>query len=331
MPENSLFTSYEEVRMQIGMIGLGRMGMNMSRRLLRAEHQVVVFDRTSEKVEQMEKERAIGVASLEEMVHRLSPPRVLWMMIPAGKPVDDTIQALAPLLSSGDIVIDGGNSNFKDDLRRAEELTSLGIHYMDVGVSGGIWGLELGYCMMIGGDESDFRRIEPILKTLAPTGTGHSPHGYLYCGSTGAGHFVKMVHNGIEYAIMEAYGEGFEMLRHSPYGDSLNLGEVAQLWNQGSVIRSWLLELLESAFEKDPNLSSIRGYVEDSGEGRWTVQQAVEIGVSVPVIALSLFKRFQSRKEDLFSDKVLAALRSEFGGHAVTKSQSRRTADASAS
>jgi len=297
--------------MQVGMIGLGRMGMNMSRRLLGGKHQVVVYNRTYEKVEQMEKEGAIGSATLEEIVQKLSVPRVLWIMLPAGKPVDAILETLSRLLSSGDIVIDGGNSNFKDDLRRAEELNPLGIHYVDVGVSGGVWGLEVGYCMMVGGDESDFRYIEPVLKTLAPE------DGYLHCGSNGAGHFVKMVHNGIEYAIMEAYGEGFEMLKNSAYGERLNLGQVAHLWNQGSVIRSWLLELLESAFEKDPDLSSIRGYVEDSGEGRWTVQQAVEMGVSVPVIGLSLFKRFQSRQEDLFSDKVLAALRREFGGHAV--------------
>jgi len=297
--------------MQVGMIGLGRMGMNMSRRLLGGKHQVVVYNRTYEKVEQMEKEGAIGSATLEEIVQKLSVPRVLWIMLPAGKPVDAILETLSRLLSSGDIVIDGGNSNFKDDLRRAEELNPLGIHYVDVGVSGGVWGLEVGYCMMVGGDESDFRYIEPVLKTLAPE------DGYLHCGSNGAGHFVKMVHNGIEYAIMEAYGEGFEMLKNSAYGERLNLGQVAHLWNQGSVIRSWLLELLESAFEKEPDLSSIKGYVEDSGEGRWTVQQAVEMGVSVPVIALSLFKRFQSRQEDLFSDKVLAALRREFGGHAV--------------
>ena len=297
--------------MQIGMIGLGRMGMNMSRRLLGGKHEVVVFDLENEKAEEMEKEGALGAASLEEMVEKLSAPRVLWIMLPAGKPVDATVEALSHSLSPGDIVIDGGNSYFKDDLRRAEQLEPLDIHYMDAGVSGGIWGLEVGYCTMVGGRESDFRHVEPILKTLAPE------DGYLYCGSVGAGHFVKMVHNGIEYAMMESYGEGFEMLKASPYGEQLNMGKVARLWNQGSVIRSWLLELLELAFDRDPDLSSIRGHVEDSGEGRWTVQQAVEIGVSVPVIAISLFKRFQSRQEDLFSDKVLAALRREFGGHAI--------------
>jgi 6-phosphogluconate dehydrogenase len=261
----------------------------------------------------MEEEGAIGSESLEDMIRKLSQPRVLWIMLPAGAIVDETIENLSAMASSGDIIIDGGNSNFKDDLRRAEALKPLGIHYIDAGISGGIWGLEIGYCTMIGGDEADFRHIEPLLKTLAPE------DGYLYCGPTGAGHFVKMVHNGIEYAMMEAYGEGFDMLKNSPYGDQLDLGSVAHLWNQGSVIRSWLLELLESAFAKDPELSSIKGYVEDSGEGRWTVQQAVELGVSVPAIAISLFKRFQSRQDDVFSDKVLAALRNEFGGHAVKK------------
>ena len=299
--------------MQIGIIGLGRMGMNMARRLLGGKHGVVVYNRTQEKVKQMEEEGAIGSASLEEMVQKLSSPRVLWIMLPAGDVVDDTIEALIPLISPGDIIVDGGNTNYKDDIRRARRLKASGVHYMDAGVSGGIWGLEIGYCTMIGGDEEDFKYIEPLLETLAP----HD--GYLYCGPTGSGHFVKMVHNGIEYAIMEAYGEGFEMLKSSPYGEQLDLGKVAHLWNQGSVVRSWLLELLESALQKDPNLSNIKGYVEDSGEGRWTVQEAVDMGVSVPVIALSLFKRFQSRQEDLFSDKILAALRNEFGGHTVVK------------
>lgn len=297
--------------MQVGMIGLGRMGMNMSRRLLKGGHEVIVFNRTLEKVEQMEKEGAIGTRSLQELVDKLSPARVLWIMYPAGELVDETIEALSKLLSPGDIIVEGGNSFYKDDIRRARKLKTMDIHYIDAGVSGGIWGLEIGYCTMIGGDKEDFKHIEPLLKTLAPK------DGYMYCGPTGAGHFVKMVHNGIEYGIMEAYGEGFELLKASPYGDNLNFKEVAHLWNQGSVIRSWLLELLELAFEKDPQLESIKGYVDDSGEGRWTVQQAVELGVSAPAIAISLFKRFQSRQPDLFSDKVLAALRKEFGGHAV--------------
>ena len=298
--------------MQVGMIGLGRMGMNMARRLLR-DHEVVVYNRTYEKVEQMEQEGAIGSRSFEELIRKLNPPRVVWLMYPAGELVDETISTLVPLLAEGDIIVEGGNSYYKDDIRRARMLKTKGIHYIDAGVSGGIWGLKVGYCTMIGGDEADFKYIEPLLKTLAPT------DGYLYCGTTGAGHFVKMIHNGIEYGMMEAYGEGFELLKASPYGENLKFDKVAHLWNQGSVVRSWLLELLESAFEKDPELSEIKGYVDDSGEGRWTVQQAVELGVSAPVIALSLFKRFQSRQDDLFSDKVLSALRKEFGGHAVVK------------
>ena len=300
--------------MQVGMIGLGRMGMNMARRLLIGGHHVVVYNRTYEKVEQMEKEGAEGSKSLEELIQKLSMPRVVWMMYPAGELVDETVSILSSLLSKGDVIVEGGNSFYKDDIRRARMLKTLDIHYVDAGVSGGIWGLKVGYCTMIGGDEADFKHIEPLLKTLAP------PDGYLYCGSTGAGHFVKMIHNGIEYAIMEAYGEGFELLKSSPYGENLEIDKVAHLWNQGSVVRSWLLELLESALGKDPQLEGIRGYVDDSGEGRWTVLQAVESGVSAPVIALSLFKRFQSRQNDLFSDKVLAALRNEFGGHAVVES-----------
>jgi 6-phosphogluconate dehydrogenase len=290
------------------------MGMNMTRRLLIEGHHVVVYNRTYEKVEQMEKEGAEGSKSLEELIQKLSMPRVVWMMYPAGELVDETVSILSSLLSKGDVIVEGGNSFYKDDIRRARMLKTLGIHYVDAGVSGGIWGLKVGYCTMIGGDEADFKHVEPLLKTLAP------PDGYLYCGSTGAGHFVKMIHNGIEYAIMEAYGEGFELLKSSPYGENLEIDKVAHLWNQGSVVRSWLLELLESALGKDPQLEGIKGYVDDSGEGRWTVLQAVESGVSAPVIALSLFKRFQSRQNDLFSDKVLAALRNEFGGHAVVES-----------
>jgi 6-phosphogluconate dehydrogenase len=278
--------------MQIGMIGLGRMGMNMARRLIKGGHEVVVYNRTLEKVKAMEKEGAVGSGSIEELVKTLSVPRVLWIMLPAGEIVDRHIKTLSDLVSRDDILIDGGNSYFKDDIRRAEELNPHGIRYMDAGVSGGIWGLKIGYCTMIGGDEIDFKHIEPLLKTLAP------PDGYLYCGPSGAGHFVKMVHNGIEYAMMEAYGEGFELLEASKYKEYLNYNKVAHLWNQGSVI-------------------TIRGYVEDSGEGRWTVQQAVESGVSAPAITHSLFRRFESRQAELFSDKILAALRNEFGGHAV--------------
>jgi 6-phosphogluconate dehydrogenase len=297
--------------MQIGIIGLGRMGMNMARRLIKGNHEVIVYNRTQEKVKIVEKEGAIGTASLKELVEKLNTPRIIWIMLPAGPIVDEHIKQLSSLVSKGDLIIDGGNSYYKDDIRRTSELEPHGIHYMDAGVSGGIWGFKIGYCTMIGGERSDFKHIEPLLKTLAPE------DGYLYCGAHGAGHFVKMVHNGIEYAIMEAYGEGFEILQASQYKDSFNYHNIAHLWNQGSVIRSWLLELLESAFKKDPHLDKIRGYVEDSGEGRWTVLQAVESGVSAPTITHSLFKRFESRQDDLFSDKILAALRNEFGGHEI--------------
>jgi len=296
---------------RIGIVGLGRMGKNMALRLLQGGHEVVVYNRTVQKVDEMEKKGAIGARSLEELVEKLEARRVIWLMIPAGKPVDDHIETLSGLLSKGDILVDGGNSYYKDDIRRAKTLEPLGIHYMDAGVSGGVWGLKVGYCTMVGGQKEDFKYIEPVLKTLAPE------DGYLYCGPTGAGHYVKMVHNGIEYAMMEAYGEGFEILKASPYSEYLSLQRVARLWNRGSVIRSWLLELLESAFGKDPELESIQGYVEDSGEARWTVHEAVDLGVSAVGIAHALFKRFQSRQEDVFSDKVLAALRHEFGGHAI--------------
>ncbi|MEK6544547.1 MAG: phosphogluconate dehydrogenase (NAD(+)-dependent, decarboxylating), partial [Elusimicrobiota bacterium] len=233
---------------------------------------------------------------------------------PAGTTTEEHIKELSGMLEKGDILIEGGNTNFKDDLRRSAELKPKGIHYMDAGVSGGVWGLKIGYCTMVGGETTDFKHIEPVLKTLCPE------NGYLHCGPVGAGHFVKMVHNGIEYGMMEAYGEGFELLQASQYGKNFNMHRIAQLWNQGSVVRSWLLELLEDAFKKDPTLEKVAGYVEDSGEGRWTVQQAIDSGVSTPVIAASLFKRFQSRQQDVFSDKVLAALRAEFGGHAVAES-----------
>jgi len=301
--------------MQIAMIGLGRMGMNMARRLHRGGHEVVAYNRSRGKTDEVAREGVIGAYSLEEVIKKLYAPRVVWIMLPAGEPVDDTINELKGIMSSGDIIVEGGNSFYKDDIRRAEELAPTGISYVDAGVSGGIWGLDTGYCTMVGGQRGAFDRIEPLVKTLAPK------DGYLYCGSTGAGHFVKMVHNGIEYGMMQAYGEGFEIIEKSPYGESLDFGDVAHLWNQGSVIRSWLLELAEGAFREDPDLSTIKGYVEDSGEGRWTIQQAVETAVPAPVITASLFARFRSRETESFSDKVLAALRKGFGGHAVvTKS-----------
>jgi len=295
--------------MQIGLVGLGRMGMNMGRRWLQGGHEVVAFNRTYAKTEELARESAVPAKSLKELLNKLKTPRLVWLMLPTGDVTNEHIDELAGVLSKGDLLIDGGNTYYKDDLRHADQLKAKGISFMDAGVSGGIWGLKEGYCTMVGGTEKDFKTIEPLLKTLAPK------DGYLYCGTTGAGHFVKMVHNGIEYGMMQAYGEGFEILQASPYKPDNQ--KVAHLWNQGSVVRSWLLELAEEAFSKDVDLEKISGFVEDSGEGRWTVQQAVESGVAAPVITLSLFQRFISRQKDPFSMRVLAALRNEFGGHAV--------------
>jgi 6-phosphogluconate dehydrogenase len=295
--------------MQIGMVGLGKMGMNMARRLLKGRQRVVAYNRSPEKVDEIVKDGATGAYSLEDLVQKLKPPRVVWMMLPAGKPVDDAIDALKPLLQKGDTVIEGGNSYYKDDIRHAEELKPMGINYMDAGVSGGIWGLKVGYCLMIGGEKKVYGKLTPIFKALAPK------DGCLYCGTAGAGHFVKMVHNGIEYGMMSAYGEGFEILNASQYADGFDYSNIAHLWNQGSVIRSWLLELAEDAFKKDSSLAGLEAYVEDSGEGRWTVQQAVDTAVPAPVITSSLFQRFRSRDDNSFSDRLLAALRNEFGGH----------------
>ncbi len=297
--------------MQIAIIGLGRMGMNMAKRLLLGGHEVVAFNRTPSKTDQLVKEGAIGAYSISEVVDKLSHPRVAWIMLPAGSTVDEHINRLKEILSPDDIVVDGGNTYYKDDIRRADLLAKKEIKFIDAGVSGGIWGLKKGYCLMIGGEKETYQYLEPIFKTLAPA------KGYLLCGGVGAGHFVKMVHNGIEYGMMQAYGEGFDILEASPYRESLDYAAVSNLWNQGSVVRSWLLELMESAFAKEPNLSDIKGYVEDSGEGRWTIQQAIETGVSAPVIALSLMRRFRSQVQESFSDKVVAALRREFGGHAT--------------
>jgi 6-phosphogluconate dehydrogenase len=297
--------------MKLAMIGLGKMGKNMARRLMQGEHDIIAFDLSEAAVEEIAAEGASAASSLQQAVAQLSGPRIVWMMLPAGRPVEDTIGRLKELLSPEDIIIDGGNSYYKDDHRRYKELQAAGIRYMDVGVSGGIWGLEVGYCMMMGGDKRVFTYLEPLFKTLAPK------DGYLYCGKSGAGHFVKMVHNGIEYGLMQAYGEGFEILDASQYAESFDYAKIAHLWNQGSVIRSWLLELAEAAFGKSDELSDITGYVQDSGEGRWTVQQAVETGVPAEVITLSLMRRFRSRQQDPFTERVLAALRREFGGHAV--------------
>ncbi|HEB50932.1 MAG TPA: decarboxylating 6-phosphogluconate dehydrogenase, partial [Desulfobulbus sp.] len=256
--------------------------------------------------------------SLADTVTLLSRPRILWIMLPAGPVVDEHIARLTGLLDPDDVIIEGGNSRFTDDIRRAGELAAHGIHYLDAGVSGGIWGLENGYCTMVGGEQKIFARVEPVLRSLAPDG------GYLYCGPSGAGHYVKMIHNGIEYGMMQAYGEGFALLEASRYRDHLNYSEIAALWNRGSVIRSWLLELMEDAFADDPRLEGLRGYVEDSGEGRWTVEEAVHAGVAAPVITMALFSRFQSRDDNSFANRVLAALRREFGGHPV---KSRKTPD----
>ncbi len=296
------------------MIGLGRMGMNMTRRLLAGGHDVTVYNRTPDKVRSAEKEGARGAYSLEDLAGLLTPPRIVWIMVPAGAPVDEVIGGIRDHLEIGDIIVDGGNSFYKDDIRRSAALKGSGIDYVDVGTSGGIWGLKEGYCLMVGGEKRVFNHLEPVFETLAP------PEGYLYCGPSGAGHFLKMVHNGIEYALMEAYAEGFELIDASPYGVELDYSRVAHLWNRGSVVRSWLLELLEEAFRKDETLESIEGYVEDSGEGRWTVQEAVALGVSLPAISTALFRRFRSRQDASFAEKILAALRREFGGHAVRTS-----------
>lgn len=304
--------------MQLGMIGLGRMGMNMARRLIKGGHEVAAFDREAGPRAEIAGEGAAAAASLADLVEKLARPRAVWLMLPAGRPVEETISALSALLSPGDVIIDGGNSYYKDDIRRAGELEKKGIQYLDAGVSGGVWGLELGYCLMVGGPEKEFSRLLPVFKTLAPE------EGYLYTGPAGAGHFIKMVHNGIEYAMMQAYGEGFEIIQASPYKQ--DLAKVSHLWNHGSVVRSWLLELAEAAFAGSPGLEGISGYVEDSGEGRWTVQQAVESGVAAPVITLSLYERFLSRQKEPFRHKVLAALRNQFGGHALVKAGEEKRA-----
>lgn len=298
--------------MELGIIGLGRMGANIARRLLRAGHRVVAYNRSPGPVRELEREGAVGAYSLEELVQRLSPPRAVWLMVPAGDAVTQHIEALMPLLSPDDTVIDGGNSNYKDSMRRAQALQARGLHFLDVGTSGGIWGLELGFCLMIGGERAIFERLEPIFKALAPE------EGYAYVGPNGAGHFAKMIHNGIEYGLMEAYAEGFEILR-AQKDFRFDLHQIAHLWNRGSVIRSWLLELTERIFAQDADLEDIRGYVEDSGEGRWTVLQAIENDVPAPVITLSLLQRFRSRQEESFSAKLIAALRNEFGGHVVRR------------
>jgi 6-phosphogluconate dehydrogenase len=300
--------------MELGLIGLGRMGANMAVRLLQGGHRVVVYNRSFEKAQELQDEHgAVAARTLEELVAVLQPPRVVWLMLPAGQATDDHIDQLTPMLQPGDILVDGANNNYKVSIAHGEQLAAKGIRFADAGVSGGIWGLQVGYCTMVGGEPETFAHLEPLLKTLAP------PDGYLHCGPFGAGHFVKMIHNGIEYGMMQAYAEGFEILEKSRY--EFDLQKISHLWNQGSVVRSWLLELAERAFADDADLSAIRGYVQDSGEGRWTVQESIDLDVPAPVITLSLQTRFRSRQDDSFSAKVLAALRNQFGGHAVKKAE----------
>jgi 6-phosphogluconate dehydrogenase len=336
----------KECFMQLGMIGLGRMGANMVRRLIKNGHNCVVFDRSQDAVSNLVKDKAVGSSSLADFVKKLDTPRAIWLMVPAAV-VDDTIADLLPLLDKGDILIDGGNSYYVDDIRRAKELAPKGIHYVDVGTSGGVWGLERGYCMMIGGETDAIKHLDPIFSTLAPgvgdisrtpgrgKSEGTSESGYLYCGPNGAGHFVKMVHNGIEYGIMAAYAEGLSILRSANIGKQkqridaettplrdpehyrydLNLSEIAEVWRRGSVIASWLLDLTATALHEDPTVSRFAGRVSDSGEGRWTIKAAIDEGVPVPVLTSSLFERFASRGESDFADKLLSAMRYQFGGH----------------
>jgi len=332
--------------MQIGMIGLGRMGSNMVRRLIKGGHDCVVFDVSSKAVDDLIKEKAVGAASLGDLVERLARPRAIWLMVPAAA-VDNAIEALLPNLNSGDILIDGGNSYYVDDIRRAKQLAAKGIHYVDVGTSGGVWGLERGYCMMIGGEDATVKYLEPIFVRLAPgvgditrtrgreTAGGTTEQGYLHCGPNGAGHFVKMVHNGIEYGIMAAYAEGLNVLRAANVGKTahavdaettplrdpehyqydLDLPDIAEVWRGGSVIASWLLDLTASALTRDPTLSGFEGRVSDSGEGRWTIKAGIDEGVPTPVLATALYERFSSRGQAQFQDKLLSAMRFGFGGH----------------
>jgi 6-phosphogluconate dehydrogenase len=295
--------------MQLGMVGLGKMGLNMSIRLIRRGHDVLGTAKDPDDVQALADQGGRGVPDLKELAEALAPPRTVWLMVPAGKVVDQVLGQLVSHLSEGDLVVDGGNSNYHQSMRRAAELKSQGIGFLDCGTSGGVWGLDNGYCLMVGGEESDFRRAEPVLRDLAPES------GYLHTGPSGSGHYCKMIHNGIEYGMLQAYGEGFEILARSRF--PFNLREVAGLWNHGSVIRSWLLELAERAFEADPRLASIKGYVEDSGEGRWTVKEAIELDVPAPVLTLALQARFASRQDESFAAKTVAALRNQFGGHAV--------------
>ena len=297
--------------MQLAMIGLGRMGGNMVERLMRHGHQLVVYDRSADAIAKYKSMGATPANDLAAVVGALSTPRVIWIMVPAGDPVDQTIATLRPLLSAGDVIIDGGNSNFHDSMRRGAELAASKIEFVDSGTSGGVWGLENGYCLMVGGSDAAVKTCEPIFKALAPE------DGFAHVGPVGAGHYVKMIHNGVEYGLLQAYAEGYEILHASKLFPKLDLEQVANVWQHGSVVRSWLNELAASAFSRDASLSTLKGWVADSGEGRWTVQEAIDIDVPAPVITLSLLTRLRSRQPDSFGAKVIAALRNEFGGHAV--------------
>ncbi len=298
--------------MHIGFVGLGRMGLNMVTRLVRGGHAVVAYDRSADAVARADAAGAKGVSTLEALIEGLAAPRAIWVMVPSGDPTESTVTALGRLLSPGDTIIDGGNTNFHDDVRRAQALEAKGLEYIDAGTSGGIWGLQEGYCLMVGGKADVCTRLEPIFLTLAPA------DGYLRVGDHGAGHYVKMIHNGIEYGMMQAYAEGFELMHASDY--KVDLGSVAALWNHGSVVRSWLLELAARALAEDGDLSGLKGYTEDSGEGRWTLHEGIDRAVPMPVLTAALFTRFRSREDNPFSERMLAALRNQFGGHAVKKS-----------
>jgi 6-phosphogluconate dehydrogenase len=320
--------------MQIGMIGLGRMGANMVRRLMRGGHECVVWDVNPDSVKQLAGEGATGANSLDDFVAKLKPPRAVWIMVPAGSATENTVNDLAARLKANDIIIDGGNSYFKDDARRSLAMRDKGINYVDVGTSGGVWGLERGYCMMIGGPEDTVHHLDPIFKTLAPgrgniartpgreERSGTVEEGYLYCGPSGAGHFVKMVHNGIEYGLMQAYAEGFDIFHNAKSKDlpeehryDLNVADIAEVWRRGSVVSSWLLDLTAMALLEDPELSNYSGYVQDSGEGRWTIMAAIEEAVPAEVLSAALYTRFRSRQEHTFAEKILSAMRKKFGGH----------------
>jgi 6-phosphogluconate dehydrogenase len=330
--------------MQLGMVGLGRMGANMTRRLMRGGHQMVVSDLSPDTVKQLAGEGAVASSSLDDLVSKLTTPRAAWIMVPAGDPTERTVQALLARMQSGDAIIDGGNSFFKDDVRRSKICAAKGVHYIDVGTSGGVWGLERGYCMMIGGPKEAVQRLDPIFKTLAPgrgdiprtpgreTMGGTAEDGYIHCGPSGSGHFVKMVHNGIEYGMMQAYAEGFDIFKNATSKElpediryDLNLADIAEVWRRGSVVASWLLDLTAMALAESPTLAEYSGFVQDSGEGRWTIQAAIEEAVPAEVLSAALYTRFRSRQEHTFAEKILSAMRQKFGGHVEPKSQSNKT------